>query len=405
VSADFHFAVGALARLGDVRAEPADVFHPGFVRSLRNWRKGEVYTPEHLARLRRDLTATGAVSRVATRLDPPDADGVRDVVLDVEPAKRNAYELGFGYSTTEGAGIEAQWTRRNFTHRADSLALATTLGQMSQSVNATLTRPDAAGLGHALSFGIAAARDDTEAYTRNGVAVFASVDAATRLRFGHSYGLRLAFDAYDNLPNATVLSGFADIRRDTTDFTLDPRAGSILELRTEPTISNSDAATISFVRATAEARGYRSYGAEQRLTLAGRLRTGWLAPVSGSANDAPADRRFYAGGGGSVRGYAYNSIYPHERDDLGLTPGGQGLTEVSGEARWRFDGRWGAAAFIDGGNAFDTWRDAADLRWGAGVGVRYDLGFAPLRVDVAIPLNHHETGNAYALYISVGQAF
>jgi translocation and assembly module TamA len=405
VAADFHFSAGALARLGDVRGEPVGVFHPGFIRSLRNWRVGDVYAPERLARLRRDLTATGAVSRAATRLDPPNADGVRDVVLEVEPAKRNAYEVGFGYSTTEGAGVEVQWTRRNFTRRADSLALAATLGEMSQSISATLTRPHAAGLGHALSFGVSGSRDQTEAYTRDGVALFASVEAATRLRLGRSYGLRLAADAYDNLPNATVLSGFADIRRDTTNFSLDPRAGSILELRVEPTISNADAATTAFVRATAEARGYRSYGAEQRLTLAGRLRAGWLEPVSGSADDAPADRRFYAGGGGSVRGYAYNSIYPHERDALGLTPGGQGLFEVSGEARWRFDGRWGAAAFVDGGNAFDQWRDAASLRWGAGVGVRYDLGFAPLRIDIAFPLNHHQTSTDYALYISVGQAF
>jgi translocation and assembly module TamA len=253
--------------------------------------------------------------------------------------------------------------------------------------------------------GVSTSREETEAYTRQGVALFASVDAAPRLRLGHSYGLRLAADEYDNLPNATVLSGFADIRRDTTNFSLDPYTGSILELRAEPTISNADAATTAFVRATAEARGYRSLGSEQRWTLAARLRTGWLQPVSGDANDAPADRRFYAGGGGSVRGYAYNSIYPHERDALGLTPGGQGLVEVSGEARWRFNGRWGAAAFVDGGNAFDHWRDAADLRWGAGVGVRYDLGFAPLRVDVAFPLDHHQTSTTYALYISVGQAF
>jgi translocation and assembly module TamA len=404
VSTDFHFTADSLVRLGSVRSEPDTVFRPGFIRSLRNWREGAVYTPENLQRLRRDLTATGAVSRAATRLAPPDANGWRDVVLEVEPAKRNAYELGFGYSTTEGVGIEAQWTRRNFTGRADSLTVSTTLGEMLSNTSVTWTRPDAAGLGHALSLGVSGAHEDSEAFTRDGVALFASVDASPRIQLGRSYGLRLAADTYDNLPSATVLSGFVDLRQDNTDFSLDPRTGSILEFRAEPTVS-VDGGTTGFVRATAEARGYYSVGAAQRLTFAARARAGWLEPFVGDADDAPADRRFYSGGGGSVRGYPYNSIYPHERDTLGLTPGGQGLLEGSIETRWRFDGRLGAVAFIDGGNAFDSWSDAADLHWGVGVGVRYDLGFAPLRIDVAFPLDHDFTSTSYALYISVGQAF
>jgi len=404
VSTDFHFTADSLVRLGSVRAEPDNVFRPGFIRSLRNWREGAVYTPENLQRLRRDLTATGAVSRASTRLAPPDADGRRDVVLEVEPAKRNAYELGMGYSTTEGVGVDAQWTRRNFTGRADALTLSTTLGQKLSNASLTWALPDAAGLSHTLSFGVAGAHEDTEAYRRDGVALFASVDASPRIELGRSYGVRLAVDTYDNLPNATVLSGFVDLRQDNTNFSLDPRTGSIFEVRAEPTVS-VDGGTTGFLRATAEARGYYSLGADQRLTFAGRVRAGWLEAFVGDADDVPADRRFYSGGGGSVRGYPYNSIYPHERDTLGLTPGGQGLLEGSIEARWRFDGRLGAAAFIDGGNAFDSWSDAADLHWGVGVGLRYDLGFAPLRVDVAFPLDHDFTSASYALYISVGQAF
>jgi translocation and assembly module TamA len=150
---------------------------------------------------------------------------------------------------------------------------------------------------------------------------------------------------------------------------------------------------------------YESFGENNRLTLAARLRAGWLEAVAGDPNDVPPNQRFYAGGGGSVRGYEYNSIYPRERDLLGLTPGSQGLLEGSIEARYRFNERWGAAAFVDGGNAFDNWSEAGDLRWGVGAGVRYDLGFAPLRLDVAVPLDPDEAGADYALYISLGQAF
>jgi translocation and assembly module TamA len=408
VSAGFRFDAGARARLGRVRAEPDTIFRPGFIAGLRNWEVGDAYTPEALARLRRDLISTGAVSRAASRLDPPDADGVRNVVLEVEAAHRNAYELGVGYSTTEGLGVEAEWTRRNFSGRADALTVGAKLGGMLQEVSAQLTRPHAAGLGHAANFGASVEHEDIDAYTRSGVSLIASVDASPRLRLGRSYGVDLSADHYEDIasgPTDTiVLSGFADLRHDTTEFTLDPHDGSIVELRLEPTVSTGDT-TLGFVRAIAEGRMYESFGREDAVTLAARIRTGWLAAVSGNADDAPPDRRFYAGGGGSVRGYEYNSIYPLERVALGLTPGGLGLLEGSLEARWHLNARWGAAAFVDAGTAFDDWSEAGDLSVGVGVGARYNLGFAPLRVDVAFPLDDEFAHDDFALYISIGQAF
>lgn len=408
VTPEFRFNAGSHTRLGQLRAEPSDLFRANFIEDLRNWELGESYAPERLAQLRRDITSTGAVSLANTRLEPTNAEGVRDVTLQVEPAKRNAYEVGLGYSTNEGLGVDLQWTRRNFTRRADSLVVATTLGAQLQRFNIGLARPHDVGLNYTTNYGLTVIGEDTDAYQRQGVSIYASVDAAPRMSFAQSYGLRLSADTYDDtgtgVSNAYSLSGFWDVRRDTTGFSLDPREGHILDLRLEPTISTGDA-DVTFVRALAEARLYESFGRDDRITLAGRLRVGQLAAVSGTVEDAPPDRRFYAGGGGSVRGYDYNSIYPPERDVLGLTPGAEALVETSVEARWRFDERWGAAVFADGGNAFDSWENATDLRWGVGVGVRYDLGFAPLRVDLAFPLDDNETVADYALYISLGQAF
>ncbi|MGD9979218.1 MAG: autotransporter assembly complex family protein [Hyphomonadaceae bacterium] len=408
VATEYRFNIGEVARLGGVRAMPDDILRPGFIDDLQNWQTGEVYSPQALARLRRDLTATGAVSLAATSLAAPDANGLRDVIIGIEPSRRHAYEIGLSYSTTEGAGVQAEWTRRNLTGRADSLNVAATLAEMQQGVTVSLTRPHAAGLGHAATFGASADRESIEAYTRQGVALFASVDASTRLRTATSYGARLSADEYDDVTgtvtDAIVLSGFGNWRHDTTEFSLDPRDGSITEFRVEPSVSTGDE-TLAFVRASAEGRIYESFGDSDRLTLAARVRLGWLEAISGDPNDAPPDRRFYAGGGGSVRGYAYNSIYPAERDLQGLTPGGQGLLEASAEARWRFSDRWGAAAFVDAGTAFDAWNEAADLSWSVGFGVRYDLGFAPLRVDVALPLDEAERTDEFALYISLGQAF
>jgi translocation and assembly module TamA len=408
VAAELRFNAGTPVRLGALRAEPDSLFRAGFIDDLRNWAPGDRYTPQALSRLRRDLSATGAVSRIGTRLEPVNGAGVRDVVLEIEPARANSYELGFGYSTTEGAGVEAEWTRRNFSGRADALTLSTTLGEIQQDVTVSLTRPHAAGLGHNINLGARLDHEESEAFAREGVSLFASVDASPRVRLGRSYGLSLDADRFDNLAggvaSAYVLSGFLELRRDTTEFSLDPRDGAIWDFRLEPSVSAGDA-TLGFARAIGELRAYESLGADDQLTLAGRARLGWLEAVSGDVNNVPPDRRFYAGGGGSVRGYSYNSLYPRERDLLGLAPGGQGLFEGSLEARWRFADKLGAAFFVDGGAAFDDWGQASDLSWGAGIGARYDLGFAPLRIDIAFPLDRTAANDDYALYISIGQAF
>jgi translocation and assembly module TamA len=407
VTPRFVLRAGAFARLGQLRAEPGDVLRQGFVDDIRNWTPGDPYDPERLAQLRRDLITTGALSRVTTRLSPANAEGVRDVIVDIEPAKRNAYELGLGYSTTEGLGLDAEWTRRNLTQRADSLTLSTVLGQLRQSLGAEWARPHAAGLGRTRRLSVSASREDTDAFIRQGVALGASVDADPRLSLGVSYGAQLSADWYEEaagVRNAIVLTTFGEVRNDTRDSRFDPHDGSLVTVRLEPSVSAGDA-SIVFARSTAEGRLYESVLENDSLTFAARARIGWLEALTGDANDAPPDRRFYAGGGGSVRGYEYNSIYPEERDALGLTPGGQGLLETALEARWRFRDNMGAVAFIDGGAAFDDFSEATDLRWGAGVGFRYNLGFAPLRVDLAVPLDARESDPDYALYISIGQAF
>jgi translocation and assembly module TamA len=172
----------------------------------------------------------------------------------------------------------------------------------------------------------------------------------------------------------------------------------------EPAVSFGDA-TLPFMRSTAEARFFETPRFAERITFAGRAKGGWVTPLGGQGNDLPLDRLFYAGGGGSVRGYEYNSIFP---EDLNLTtepPGGRGLFEISGEARARFGDRFGLVGFIDGGTAFNALQDAGDLRWGAGLGLRYDLGFAPVRFDVAMPLDPRPADENVTYYLSIGQAF
>ena len=62
--------------------------------------------------------------------------------------------------------------------------------------------------------------------------------------------------------------------------------------------------------------------------------------------------------------------------------------------------------FFDiGAVSIDTTPDFRFVKYGAGVGVRYDTGFGPLRLDVGVPLNPDEGDSPVAVYVSLGQAF
>lgn len=408
MTSKFQFAVGDRLRLGAVTVEPPGALQPTFAARAANWKPGDYYDPEKLQQLRRDLASTGAFSVVGTKLaTQTNNDGLTDVIVTLEEAKPRVIEVGLGWSTTEGFGLEAEWTRRNITRRADALVVKTVLGEEQQSLIAELTRPNAFGPGRAAQFSAGLSHDETGPFARNGVFVSSAVNAADRLRYAISYGVTASADFYsqaEGVENAYVLSAFGEMRRDETDTPLDARKGYLLQLRAEPSISTGDA-TVAFVRAVAQARVYHTFSGADRFTLAARTRLGWVEPLLGDDNDLPLDRRFYAGGGGSVRGYAFNSIYPDIAARTGVPPGGRGLLEVSGEARARFTQRIGAVAFVDGGAAFQHPEDAGDMRWGVGVGARYDLGFAPLRFDIAMPVEPRPNDSKVAFYVSIGQAF
>jgi hypothetical protein len=112
----------------------------------------------------------------------------------------------------------------------------------------------------------------------------------------------------------------------------------------------------------------------------------------------------FAGGGGSVRGYAYRGIGVNNPD--GTVSGGRYLLEASAEARYKVTGDIGVVGFVDGGYvAADSFPGLDQLRIGAGIGLRYYTSLGPLRADIAIPLNKQDGDPDYAIYVGIGQAF
>lgn len=402
---EFALEVGARAQLGAVEISPKGQIRPGLVRDLAQWDIGARYRPDALSALQNDLTETGAFSAVEVSVEP--GEGVRPVLVALTPARARVIELGVSWSTFEGIGGELEWTRRNATRRTDSVTVSAALAQERQSAGAVWLLPHARGRSQALRLEGEISQESSTAFERAGLRFAATAEADARLKAAISYGVDLSqnrFSRAGGIDDALVLSSFVDWRRDETNRLLDATSGTYIQARVEPAIATGSATT-GFVRATAQARAYHSLVDATAVTLAGRVRAGWIEPLLGNQDDLPPDRRFFAGGGGSVRGFAFNAIAPDSRTGLDVAPGGRGLLEVAGEVRARLNSKWGLVAFVDGASVFEDLSGAGEFRFGAGLGVRYDLDFAPLRLDIATPLDRREGEDEVAIYLSIGQAF
>ncbi|MBI4047632.1 MAG: BamA/TamA family outer membrane protein, partial [Devosia nanyangense] len=212
--------------------------------------------------------------------------------------------------------------------------------------------------------------------------------AYKRARFDDDFGTR----------DFSTLSAYGGGTFDNRDDKTDAHSGWYLNGRVEPFYDLNYG--VFAAQTMAEARTYFALG--DSIVLAGRVKAGLV--VGPSLAEIPPDKLFFAGGGGSVRGYGFRSIGVDGPN--GTTTGGRYLLEGSVEARYRFNNDFGAVAFVDGGYvAADTFPDISQLRLGAGVGLRYYTGLGPLRLDVAIPLNKRSGDPNYALYLGIGQAF
>jgi translocation and assembly module TamA len=187
---------------------------------------------------------------------------------------------------------------------------------------------------------------------------------------------------------------------DGTNNELDPTRGFRISGAFEPFYETENANNGVISEATVSSY----YGlADDRLVLAARASAGSIAGAP--LQEVPASRLFFAGGGGSIRGYDYRGVGPVNR--RGEVIGGRSYFTGSVEARVRVTRSVGIVPFLDFGNAFrDELPDFSEpLRYGAGIGVRYFTGLGPLRLDVAVPLNPRDGDPDFAVYIGLGQAF
>ncbi|RYY24706.1 MAG: hypothetical protein EOP62_15995 [Sphingomonadales bacterium] len=409
--------LGPRAVFGDVVTQGRrQALSAGHINMLRRYKTGALYDVRATDDLRDALIATSLFSTVSVepvRTGEPGPDGTEVVNILVRQAAGPVRTLAgeAGYSTGQGIRVEGSWTHRNLFPEEGALIIAAVAGTQEQGASATFRRSNAGQRDRTFQIQASANHSDYDAYESytGTLAVRWSRDSTPiwQKRWTYFYGAEIVGSNEDryNFNRSTrdrgtyliaALPGF--VGYDRSDNLLNPTRGYRIKANLSPEALVRGAAR-PYARLMLEGTYYQPVSS--KIVVAARARVGSIPGIA--RDDLAPSRRYYAGGGGSVRGFGYQELGPRSPD--GRPVGGRSFNEFAIEARYRF-GDFGIVPFVDAGQVYEgIYPTAQKMRFGAGIGGRIYTNFGPLRVDVATPLNRQKGESKIALYISIGQAF
>ena len=406
VAVVFLVDTGPLSRFGPTKITGLKSVDEEFVRSKVSWQEGDLFNADLCDQVKKRLTDTGLFATVRVKTgETLEDDGFLLITIEVVERRHRTKSIGVSYSTDEGPGATISWEHRNLLGRGERLRLKAIGSQITLAAEAEFRKPKFLRNDQLLRLDLRAAEDRPDAFTSR--SLYSSFLVDRTLAKGVIIGSGLAFKASHveqtgEEDNYGLISVPVHLDRDTSDSFLDSTRGGRLTLEFAPFI-DTFGSDLSFLKGQGSYSRYVRLSTSPCLVLAGRAALGCM---TGAARDAiPADERFYAGGGGSIRGYPFQSVGPLDGTD---PLGGRSLLVMSAELRLKLSAHIGLVAFIDGGSAFESSTPSLneDLRWGAGLGFRYFTGIGPVRLDIGIPLNRRkDIDDSFQVYMSLGQAF
>jgi translocation and assembly module TamA len=369
------------------------------------WKEGDPYDPELLTACYKELMDLGLFSTIMIT-EAKELNGNRlNIDIEVNERKHNSLSIGLFYFTDEGPGIKFLWENRNLFRQSETLGFLFSYSNYLTTTEVNFKKPAFLTKKQTLRLSLQGSHDEPDAYTSDSYSISSFIDRELTKELDVSAGMALKSSKIDQLgveEKFSLLSLPVTLGFNNSDDLLDPGRGGHLVIKLIPFYEPSEE-SLFYNKGVITYRHYLKIADKPGTVLAGSITVGMM---SGSKRDeVPADERFYAGGGGSVRGYAYQSIGPLS----GTTPlGGKSLFEMSVEARVKMTRKLGLVIFMDGGSAFSErpFSSGEKIRLGTGTGLRYYTPIGPLRFDIGFPLQKREgIDDSFQLYISIGQAF
>ncbi|MGN7437916.1 MAG: autotransporter assembly complex protein TamA [Alcanivorax sp.] len=400
----FEIEKGKDAQFGALTYSGADKVEREYIDKVITWNKGGCFKHSKIDSVKEKLLATGLFSRVEAVLpENAKASDVIPVELALRERAARTISAGMSYYTDEGVGVILGWEHRNLLGQGERFNADLTLSLLEQTLEGTLSKPYFMRNDQTLNMNSFVKREDTDAYESFGLGGGFGVKRVFNKNLTGSVGADVELtrikEENKTTDNFALFSPNASITYDSRDDELDPHKGVLAKFSVVPTLDMFGESN-PYVTNKLSAQSY--YEVHKKLVLAGRINVGSI--VGSNAESLPVSKLFFAGGGGSVRGFGYQEVGPFEDGD---PQGGRSLIETSLELRYKATDTLGAVAFVDMGEVDNKILPSLeDPSIGAGLGFRYYTDFGPLRFDVGVPLSGDEnTDENFQVYISIGQAF
>ena len=417
---DIEILPGRQLRFGTVTIEGQSGVREKRIREILGLPVGEIFSPQELNDAANRLRRTGAFRTVSLQeADEPNPDGTLDYTLTVIDQPLHRFGVAAEYSTLDGLLLSGFWLHRNLfggaeqlrfdaeiaNIGADQVGISGNSSGMDYSFGVRLSRPAFFGPDNtAFTYANISLEDEPDyleqmATLGIGLTRYFSEDLEGEIAGGFRYSY--VEDAFGDREFQHVVLP-SRLEWDKRDDKGDARRGFYMRATATPAYGVMDSE--DFLWARLDNRAYASFGASDKVTLAGRVQLGSV--MGASLEGTPPEFLFFSGGGDTVRGQAYQTLGATEVD--GDKVGGQSFLGLSGEVRTRLTGSLGLVGFYDYGEiGRDAWvGDGSSYHSGIGIGIRYATPIGPIRVDIATPyLGPEEEFSRVDLYIGVGQAF
>lgn len=402
----YRVALGGRASFGALQISGIETVKERVVYDKLPWEEGQPFEQHLLVQFQERLYRTELFSLVqVTALGPLDEEGQAPIGVHLAESAHRTVRLGAQYYSDEGPGVYGSWEHRNLRGLGHRLRTSLQVTSIDITGEVLYTVPGFRREDQDLAASLRLSRLTPEAFdsTRLESEVWLTRRVSERLSL--SPGVKMVINQVEQSRESRRYWLFGvplSIVYDHSNDLLDPTRGYRIRSTHTPMIDflRED---VSFFKNEITFTHYLPFAKEDKYVLATRIHAGSI--VGEGLSGIPADERFYAGGGGSIRGYEYQRVGPLDRRNNPI--GGRSVFDVSTEFRARISDTFGMALFVDGGSAFDaTYPDFSEtIRWAAGAGMRYFTPIGPFRLDVAVPVNRRSGDSAFQIYLGIGQAF
>ena len=440
----YHVESGAQVNIGEIHIEGLHRIRESLLRRRLTLHSGDRFKPSAVDHARKDLLALNVFGQVSVQIGAAtDATGGVPITFKIRERLRHAVSFNAAFSSDLGGSGGSTWTDRNVFGNAEQLNVTASVINLGGSdtngvgydASVKYTIPEFYHRDQSLQFSFTALKQYLQAYDQTsrsaGVTLARKLSSVWRV----SAGLTTTDDhiIQGATFNYTLIALPTSLAYDSTDVPTpldDPSHGYRASVDLTPTLAIGHPSS-TFLITQLKAAGYydlrRLFGEDPgRSVLAVRALAGQA--LGAGEFSLPPDQRFYGGGSGTIRGYAYQAVGPVFLAPRAMNPpnqttlaaealagypiGGTAITAGSVELRQRFGTDWGAAAFVDAGQVSAKLNFLPDqLRFGVGVGLRYFTPIGPVRLDVAVPLQRHASNvspnndGVFQVYIGLGPAF